>query len=149
MIFHPLTFNLLLCISLMWASCRQHTDGSWFLNNAFIYERERERGRKLGRERSRLPTRSRIWDLIPDSRITPWVKGRGSSPEPPRHTGYCFLSHSDTLYLWLEHLVYQHSEWLFKDMNFVPLCFRKRWCFQWLSPVLSSLCFFWSLFFPH
>ena len=32
---------------------------------------KRERGRKLGRERSRLPTRSRIWDLIPDSRITP------------------------------------------------------------------------------
>ena len=38
----------------------------------FMREREREReGRKLGRERSRLPTRSRIWDSIPDSRITP------------------------------------------------------------------------------
>ena len=36
-----------------------------------LFMRERERGRKLGRERSRLPTRSRIWDLIPDSRITP------------------------------------------------------------------------------
>ena len=63
---------------------------------------ERERGRKLGRERSRLPTRSRIWDLIPDSRITPWVKGRGSTPEPPRHPRYCFLSHSDTLYVLIE-----------------------------------------------
>ena len=37
----------------------------------FMSERERERGRKLGRERSRLPTRSPIWDWIPDSRITP------------------------------------------------------------------------------
>ena len=46
-----------------------------FLNNDFIYERERERererGRKLGRDRSRLPIRSRIWDPILDSRITP------------------------------------------------------------------------------
>ena len=37
----------------------------------FMRERERERGRKLGRERSMLPTRSTIWDSIPDSRITP------------------------------------------------------------------------------
>ena len=62
-------------------------------------ETEREAGRKLGRERSRLPTRSRICDSIPDSRITPGVKGRGSTPEPPRHPRSCFLRHSDTLYL--------------------------------------------------
>ena len=36
-----------------------------------LFMRERERERKLGRERSRLPTRSRIWDSILDSRITP------------------------------------------------------------------------------
>ena len=60
---------------------------------------KRERSRKLGRERSRLPTRSPIWDSIPDSRITPGVKGRGSTPEPSRHPRSCFLSHSDTLYL--------------------------------------------------
>ena len=36
-----------------------------------LFMRERERGRKLGRERIRLPTRSPIWDWIPDSRITP------------------------------------------------------------------------------
>ena len=36
-----------------------------------LFMRERERGRILGRERSRLPTRSRIWDSILDSRITP------------------------------------------------------------------------------
>ena len=62
-------------------------------------EKERERGRKLGRERSMLPTTNTLWDSIPDSRITPGVKGRGSTPEPPRHPGSCFLSHSDTLYL--------------------------------------------------
>ena len=98
MIFHPLTFNLLVSISLMWASCRQHTDGSCFFNNYFIYKRERER-QKIRQWENWLPTRSRIWDLIPDSRITPWVKGRGSTPEPPRHPGSCFLSYSDTLYL--------------------------------------------------
>ena len=36
-----------------------------------LFKRERERGRKLGRERSMLLTRSTIWDAIPDSRITP------------------------------------------------------------------------------
>ena len=50
-----------------------------------LFKRERERGRKLGRERSMLPTTSTLWDSIPDSRITPGVKGRGSTPEPPRH----------------------------------------------------------------
>ena len=99
MIFPLLTINLLVCIRVSWASCWQHTDGSCFFNNDFIYEGVRERGRKLGRERNRLPTRSPIWDSIPDSRITPWVKGRGSTPEPPRHPGSCFLRHSDTLYL--------------------------------------------------
>ena len=100
MIFHPLTFNLLVSIGIRWASSRQHTDGSCFFNNDFIFEsmRERQRGRKLGQEWSRLPTRSSIWDSIPDSRITPWVKDRGSNPEPPRHPGSCFLRHSDTLY---------------------------------------------------
>ena len=153
MIFPPLTINLLVCLGLRWASCRQHTDGSCFFNNDFIYffirDTQRSRGRKLGRERSRLPTRSRIWDSIPDSRITPWVKGRGSTPEPPRHPGSCFLSHSDTLYLLIGALVYQHSEWLFKDMNFVILCYRKSWCFWWRSLGLSSLYCVWSLFFPH
>ena len=105
-------------------------------------------GRKLGRERNRLPTRSPIWDSIPDSRITPWVKGRGSTPEPPRHPGSWFLASLLPYIFWLEHLVYHHSEWLFKDMNFVPLCYRKSWCFWWRSLVLSSLCCIWSLFFP-
>ena len=48
-----------------------------FFNNNFIYDSEREReraregGRKLGRERNMLPTRSPIWDSIQDFRITP------------------------------------------------------------------------------
>ena len=36
-----------------------------------VTERERGGGRKLSRERNRLPTRSPIWDSIQDSRITP------------------------------------------------------------------------------
>ena len=34
-------------------------------------ERERERGRDIGRRRSRLPARSYIQDWIPDPRISP------------------------------------------------------------------------------
>ena len=35
----------------------------------FIHERHRERGRDTGRERSRFPTGSMMWDLIPGPRI--------------------------------------------------------------------------------
>ena len=41
-------------------------------------ERERERGRDIGRERSRLHAGSLKWD-------SPWGKGRHSTTEPPRH----------------------------------------------------------------
>ena len=47
-------------------------------------ERERERGRKLGRERSRLPTRSRIWESIPDSGSHPESKAEA---QPLSHPG--------------------------------------------------------------
>ena len=127
-VFRPLTFNLPVSIGLTWASCWQHTDGSCFFNNIFIFEsmreRERERGRKLGRERSMLRTRSTIWDSIPDSRITPWVKGRGSTPEPPRHPGSCFLSYSDTLYLLIGVIFLSAFRVLLKNMNLLPLCYR-------------------------
>ena len=59
-------------------------DLAFLITILFMRERERQRGRKLGRERSRLPTRSPIWDSIPDYRITAWVKGRYSTPEPCR-----------------------------------------------------------------
>ena len=36
----------------------------------FMRDREREKGRDTGRERSRLPTRSPMWDLIPDPGVT-------------------------------------------------------------------------------
>ena len=45
---------------------------------------DRERGRDLGRGRSRLHARSPTWDSIPDPGITPWAKGRGSTAKPPR-----------------------------------------------------------------
>ena len=47
-------------------------------------ERERERGRDTGGGRSRLHAGSLTWDLIPDSRIMPWAKGRRQTAEPHR-----------------------------------------------------------------
>ena len=73
---------------------------SWlmFLKDLFIYswetEREKEKGRDTGKGRSRLPARSRMWDSIPDPRITSWAKDRCSTVEPPRH-----LSHD---WFWLK-----------------------------------------------
>ena len=49
-----------------------------------MYERHRERGRVIGRGRSRLLTGSLMQDSIPGSRIMPWAKGRCSTTEPPR-----------------------------------------------------------------
>ena len=51
-------------------------------------ERERERGRDTGRGRSRLHVGTLMWDSIPDSRITPWAKGRHQTAEPPRDPLY-------------------------------------------------------------
>ena len=56
----------------------------FFLKVLFIHERHRERGRDMGRGRSRLPARSLMWDSIPDPRITPWAEGRCSTAEPPK-----------------------------------------------------------------
>ena len=51
----------------------------------FIHKRDRERGRDIGRGRTRPPT----WKLMPDARITTWAKGRRSTTEPPRHPDTC------------------------------------------------------------
>ena len=51
MIFHPLTFKLLVSIGLRLASSRQHTFGSWFFNNNFIFESIRERQKIRQREK--------------------------------------------------------------------------------------------------
>ena len=56
-------------------------------------ETERERGRDTGRGRSRLHARSPTRDSIPDSRITPWAKGRRSTAEPLRRPSIHFLLH--------------------------------------------------------
>ena len=54
------------------------------IRDRFMRDKERERGRDIGRGRSRLPARSPMWDSIPDPWITPWGKGRCSTAEPPR-----------------------------------------------------------------
>ena len=51
----------------------------------FMRDTEREKGRDIGRGRSRHPTGSPMWDSIPDHGIMPWAKGRHSTTEPPRH----------------------------------------------------------------
>ena len=52
MIFHPLTFNLLVSIGLRWASFRQRTDGCCFLIIIlFMIVRERERQKIRQREK--------------------------------------------------------------------------------------------------
>ena len=63
--------------------------------------RDRERGRDIGRGRSRLPARSWMWDLIPDPRIShvptpPVPKANAqllSHPGVPVFLGFkfCFL----------------------------------------------------------
>ena len=50
----------------------------------FIHKRYKERGRDIGRGRSRLPVRSLRWDSIQDPGVTTWAKGRCSTTEAPR-----------------------------------------------------------------
>ena len=45
---------------------------------------ERERGRDIGRGRSRLLAGIPMWDSIPGPQDHTWVEGRGSTTEPPR-----------------------------------------------------------------
>ena len=56
----------------------------------FIHEKHRERGRDLGRRRSRLPAGSLMQDLIPGSSPEPKAD-RCSSTEPPRYPSFIFL----------------------------------------------------------
>ena len=48
--------------------CSQKKPICLFVFNLFIHERHRERGRDIGRGRSRLPEGSLTWDLIPRPR---------------------------------------------------------------------------------
>ena len=68
-----------------------------------LFIRERERGRKLGREREadstpgvQYGTRSQTAGSYPESKVDAQLF------EPPRLPGSCVLSHSDTLYLLIE-----------------------------------------------
>ena len=95
----------------------------------FIYDshRERERGRDIGRGRSRLHAtgarrgiRSRV------SRIAPWVKGRRQTAAPPRdpHTSLCMsvyflFSRSE----WLDHVMHVRFSFL---RNVQPV-FQTSW----------------------
>ena len=54
-----------------------------FFFNLFIHERQRERSRDIGRERSRLHAWSPMWDSIPWPWDLTWAKGRRSTTEPP------------------------------------------------------------------
>ena len=49
-----------------------------------LFMRDRERGRDIGRGRSRLHARSQMWDSIPDPRIMTWAEGRHPTAEPSR-----------------------------------------------------------------
>ena len=50
----------------------------------FIHKRLRERGRDVGRGRSRLPAGTLMWDLIPGLQDRALSQGRRSTAEPPR-----------------------------------------------------------------
>ena len=58
----------------------------------YLFMRDTQRSRDIGRERSRLPARSPMWDLIPGPEITPRANGRCLTTDPPRHPGAWSLS---------------------------------------------------------
>ena len=47
-------------------------------------DRERERGRDIGRGKSRLPAGSPMWESILDPGIMPRAEGQHPNAEPPR-----------------------------------------------------------------
>ena len=58
---------------------------SFFKDFIYLFMRDTEGGRDLGRERNGLLAESQMWDLILRPGITPWAEGRHSIAEPPRH----------------------------------------------------------------
>ena len=96
------------------------TESDWHLlftflkKISFIYSWETQRGRDIGRGRSRLPTSSPMWDSIPGPGITPWAKGRCSTAEPPRHPSTSsFLCVKCFLYLSCPFILWFHFKWPF------------------------------------
>ena len=93
--FYHLLFLNLCCIVDIFISpcvifCTLGTEYFSIFKKDFIYLfiRDRERGRDIGRRSSRLPMGSLMWDLIPGSRITPWAKGRRSTTKATQVSQY-------------------------------------------------------------
>ena len=89
MIFHPLTFNLLVSIGRRWASYRQRTDGCCFFNNNFIYQRDREREAENYAEReagsppgAQYGTRSQTPGSHPESKAEAQSLSHPGIPDP-------------------------------------------------------------------
>ena len=68
-----------------------HSSHPFFRFYLFIHERHRERGRDIGRERSRLHAGSLMLEGSQDPGITTWTEGRCSTTEPPRCSGTPFF----------------------------------------------------------
>ena len=56
-------------MNLAWIYTNAVVKGNFFKDYLFICERYRERGKDLGRGRSKLHARSPMWDLIPNPGI--------------------------------------------------------------------------------
>ena len=69
----------------------------------FTHERHGERGRDIGRGRSRLLAGGPMWDFVPGPRITPWAEAKRSNTEPPRRpymsSFECAMGFSNSKYL--------------------------------------------------
>ena len=55
----------------------------------YLFIRDRERGRDIGRGRSRVPVGNPMKDSIPGPQDHDWSEGRCSTTEPPRCPRYC------------------------------------------------------------
>ena len=104
--------------------------------------RDTERGRDIGRGRSKLPMGSPMWDSIPGPRITTWAKGRCSTTEPPRHPWHFFYSTltqwSSAGNKWVVNVLHPHNAenvsrlWGGKLVSMIPL-------FPWSFPIQRKL----------
>ena len=98
--------SLLLCITSFSVLCPQHTLNRVFITwnilvmglffffkilFIFSWKAQRDRGRDIGRRRSRLLARSPMWDSIQDPGIMPWDQGKRSATEPPRRPWWLIL----------------------------------------------------------
>ena len=78
-----------------------------------LRERERERGRDIGRRRTRLLAGSPMWDSIPDPEIMLYAEDSCSTAEPPRRPClFVFLKQAPRPNLGLEFTILRsRPEW--------------------------------------